>query len=63
MKPGRANFTAVIDQRINYNKVKLVEDTMSYEDLMTQKAFSEDEYNGETLEENSVNKDSVEELR
>jgi hypothetical protein len=63
VKPGRKNFTTVIDQVINYNKVKLVEDTMSYEELMTRKAFSDDEYNGETLEENSLNQNSVDELR
>jgi len=36
---------------------------MSYEELMTREAFSDDEYNGDTLEENSINRNSVEELR
>ena len=36
---------------------------MSYEELLTTKAFSEDEYNGLTLEENPINQNSVHELR
>jgi hypothetical protein len=36
---------------------------MSYEELMTRKAFSEDEYNGVILEEQPINQNSVHELR